>query len=64
MTEVTQAEFFAALRADPRDIMPTVNEPLRTTWEAKDRTLFGVSLPGWKNPREPQKYMLVKEPNQ
>ncbi len=47
MITVTKDEFFAALYADKRDIMPR-SEPHQSTWEDKSRRVFGISTPGWK----------------
>lgn len=49
MRLVTSEEFFAALKADTRDIMPSNQNPLYTTWETKGREVWGWSYPGWKN---------------
>lgn len=54
MRRVTQDEFFAALRADKRDIMPSHQHPLFTTWETTSRQVWGWSYPGWKNAGEPK----------
>ncbi|MEM5406287.1 hypothetical protein [Paraburkholderia unamae] len=49
---VTKEEFFEALYADKRDIMPSISEsPYNTNWETKGRVRWGWSAPGWKNPR-------------
>ena len=58
---VTKEEFFAALYADRRDIMPTNEAPDRTYWRTNDhvRTLFGITSPGWRNPGDPASYALV-----
>lgn len=50
MAEVSEAEFFARLKADPRDIMPTTENPEITFWKDKSGIVAGVSLPGWKYP--------------
>lgn len=60
MREVTQEQFFEALRADPRDIMPTTKHEYFTTWETKDQRLWGWSTPGWKGPyNEKDRYAIV-----
>lgn len=46
---VTKEQFFSALYADTRDIMPSHVNPLYTTWETKQREVWGWSFPGWKN---------------
>jgi len=60
--DVTQAEFYAALYADPRDIMPTTERPDATMWRVRDnRALWGVSWPGWKqsgHASTPKRYAL------
>lgn len=57
--QVTQEEFFAALFADPRDIMPKLDaSPYYTTWETKAREVWGWSAPGWKNPRDAKVFAL------
>jgi hypothetical protein len=57
---VTADEFFAALYADPRDIMPcNTNSPYYTTWETKSRQVWGWTAPGWKNPRDEKIYALA-----
>lgn len=48
MREVTKDEFFAALYADPRDIMPRIERPYPYTSEWRNQKsfrqeLFGVS---------------------
>lgn len=47
--EVSEGEFFAAMKADPRDIMPSNRWPLFTLWEDRVRNVWGWSVPGWKN---------------
>jgi len=60
MIEVSKDEFFAALYADKRDIMPSVSQPNVTTWETKTRQVWGWSLPGWKNPSDAKVWAIVK----
>jgi hypothetical protein len=55
---VTEDEFFAALRSDPRDIMPHNTNPLHTTWETPSRHVWGWTAPGWRNPRAEKIYAL------
>lgn len=60
MRVVTEKEFFAALKADPRNIHPSVQRPYCTTWETPTGFVWGKSTPGWKNggnPNVPQVYM-------
>ena len=59
MRAVSKQEFFAALYADKRDIMPSNRLDNETRWEAKDGTLWGVSKPGWKNPGTPAAYWVA-----
>lgn len=49
MVQVTEDQFFALLYADKRDIMPKLHCPFQTTWETKDRFIWGWHSPGWKN---------------
>lgn len=59
MKEVTQEQFFEFLKEDPRDIIPHHDHPYVTTWETPRRMVVGFSYPGWRNPGDPQKYMLM-----
>lgn len=60
-TVVTQDEFYAALKADKRDIMPCIAEHAdRSVWKDKAGVVFGVSFPGWMNPGDPKSYALMK----
>lgn len=48
MRQVSQEEFYAALKADPRDIMPTIPggygpAGYTSEWRDKNRRLFGIS---------------------
>lgn len=58
MTRVTKEQFFSALTADPRDIMPSHRQRLYTIWETRDGVVFGWSSPGWQNPGSPVAYAL------
>lgn len=59
MVEVTKEQFFAALDADARDIMPSVAEPYTTRWETKSRELWGWNPTGWKGPfGQEEKYFI------
>jgi hypothetical protein len=58
MKEVSREEFFRALYADPRDIMPSHQSPTFTTWETKGRAVWGWSYPGWRNAGEPQRWAI------
>ena len=59
--EVTQDQFFAFLKADPRDIMPNHANPYETLWETPQRTVIGKSYPGWKNPGDPKVWKLRED---
>lgn len=59
MVRVTQMEFFAAIAADSRDIMPTTMNPNFSSWETRNRAVVGRSYPGWRNPGDPKGYFLV-----
>lgn len=58
MRQVTKDEFYAFLKSDPRDIMPTTELPNKTLWRDRNRVLVGESFPGWRNPCEPVSYWL------
>jgi hypothetical protein len=59
MRAVTQEEFFAALKADPRDIMPSLAySTTYTVWETRDRAEWGRTFPGWRNPGDDPAYFL------
>ncbi len=60
MMVVSKDTFFAKLKADPRDIMPNHDHPDYTSWETKQRTTWGMSLPGWKYPMLPPVYAVMK----
>jgi len=62
MKIVSKDAFFKLLYADPRDIMPNNQHPDYTSWETKQRTTWGISLPGWKHPTLPPVYAVMKEP--
>lgn len=65
MVAVTKDQFFAALYADNRDIVPSNVNPDYTTWETKTRELWGWSSPGWKlsgNPNVPRCYAIKAAP--
>jgi hypothetical protein len=60
MISVTQEQFYAALYADKRDIMPTTKYPYYTTWEVvRTRSMWGWSYPGWKNAGEHAKVYAI-----
>lgn len=63
MVEVNEAEFFARLRADPRDIMPNHDAPDCTAWRVRPTgALWGWSAPGWRNPgARPYRYAVRRE---
>jgi hypothetical protein len=63
MKQVTQDEFFKALYADPRDIMPRVvgNYPYKSEWRNQKsiaQELFGVSQSGETN--QESTYYLIE----
>lgn len=59
MIAVTKEEFFARLKADPRDIMPKLHARDFTTWEVvSTRALWGWSTPGWANPGAAKVYAV------
>lgn len=58
MIEVTEKQFFAALFADQRDVMPSHNQPDHTDWLDKNARVFGRTFPGWKNPGDEKHYLL------
>ena len=56
---VAEAQFFAALKADPRDIMPSHQDRERTKWRVvRTGEVWGVSTPGWANPGAPKCYAI------
>ncbi len=58
--QVTHEQFYAALRADSRDIMPTTNSETFSDWEVVgSRAVWGRSFPGWKNPGDDKAYFLA-----
>lgn len=63
MRLVSRDQFFEALGADPRDIMPVHDRPHETFWKVQARgvvgEVFGWSTPGWKNPGDPKLYATV-----
>ena len=51
LVRVSKEEFFAALKADPRDIMPTVENRSFTSWEvSRTRARWGWSSKGYGSP--------------
>ncbi len=59
MVIVTRDRFFDLLRADQRDIMPSVREPSGCVWETSDREVWGWSSPGWRDPGRPRAYAVL-----
>ena len=62
MKEVTQEEFFAALRRSAiRDPMPTPF-PDRSEWHENKGAgaLWGITRPGFRNPGDPETFWLVE----
>lgn len=68
MRQVTEDEFFALLRADPRDIMPSANLPYETWWKVQARGVIGERVGwtshGWKTPyiAAPKVYAWSSQP--
>jgi hypothetical protein len=69
LREVTKDEFYAALKADPRDIMPSIvgsyernGRGYTQEWQTQNslRTLFGVTHSG-HFPFTPEKYFLCNQ---
>lgn len=61
MREVTEEEFFALLKADPRDIMPNHDFPEFTRWLVQsNRAVWGWSTPGWRNRSNAPRQWAVK----
>lgn len=60
MQAVSKDQFFALLSADPRDIMPSTGAPDYTTWETKGREVWGWTTPGWKVPRAPVQFAVLR----
>ncbi|MNF13296.1 hypothetical protein D3C80_2150870 [compost metagenome] len=61
MKEVSREEFFEALYADKRDIMPSVSESEDySVWSDKSRNVWGYTYPGWKYPRGEKGYFIKK----
>jgi len=57
---MTPGDFFAALKADPRDIMPDHSLRELTVWRVvRTREEWGRSTPGWANPEGPETYTVV-----
>lgn len=58
MVQVTADEFYAAV--GPLDVHPSVLHSTEfCVWELRDRRVVGRSYPGWKNPGDPQAYMVA-----
>jgi hypothetical protein len=52
-------EFFAALKADPRDIMPCHEQRDVTVWKVqRTGAEWGRSTPGWANPEGAETYQV------
>lgn len=62
MVEVTEAEFFRLLYADPRDILPQRNS---CYWETKERLVWGWASPrrGWNDPSNPRRWAVAATSN-
>ena len=57
--EVSREEFLAAM--GPLDVHPCPRYPDRTEWALYGGAgkVVGVSWPGWKNPGDPSRYVLL-----
>lgn len=61
MKQVSKEEFFDALYADKRDIMPSIAESDKySVWMTTSRYVWGYSYPGWKNPQDEKAYFIRK----
>lgn len=56
MREVSKEEFYNSI--GHLDCHPSVREEERTIWELRNRTVVGITYPGWKNPESEKKYLL------
>lgn len=45
---VSKDEFFATV--GQMNVHPSVRDETRASWEKSDRTVMGISYPGWKYP--------------
>ncbi len=61
MKQVSKEQFFAVV--GQLDVHPQPRHPEKTTWELRDRTVVGVSQPGYKNPQAPALYFLSDQFN-
>ena len=60
MKAVTKEQFYAALAAERKDVMPTTEYSTYTVWrERETRQAWGMSYPGWKNPGDPAAYAVL-----
>ncbi len=60
LIEVSRDSFFEFLKRDPRDIMPSLTDPSYSNWETKGREVVGRTYPGWRNPGDEKKYLLIE----
>lgn len=59
MVEVTMEQFFALMRAQKHDVMPSQSAPTHTVWKAPLQPVWGWSTPGWKHVGEwPKRYAV------
>jgi hypothetical protein len=57
--KVNKEEFFQALYADKRDIMPSISESEHySVWMTPQRYVWGYTYPGWKYPRAEKAYFI------
>lgn len=57
--KVSKDEFFEALYADKRDIMPTISESVHySVWMTPQRNVWGYTYPGWKYPMAEKGYFI------
>lgn len=56
--EVSKEEFFKFM--GPKDVHPCPTHPNYSTWKyVGSGIIVGFSYPGWKNPGDPEKYIIV-----
>lgn len=59
MIVVTKEQFFKALEADKRDIMPSTADPYATRWETTYRQLWGWDSTGWKSTHDTEQIWAI-----
>ena len=61
LVQVTQEQFYEALYADKRDIMPNLDSDSFSDWKTvSNGELWGRSFPGWKNPDGATAYFITE----